>query len=95
MAQRIGLAVLLVVILLTLFTAYRNVLSGEAALRTMAESLARDAAGCRDCKATRIEGKRGVLSTSYSFTMPNGAVVSVTCKRPYLAFGDYACAQVK
>lgn len=93
--QRIGLVFALALVALTAFTVYRNVLADDSAVRTMAEQRARGSAGCTDCKVTRIEGTRGVLSESYEFTMQNGASVAVSCRRPYIAFGNYACTATK
>ncbi len=95
MAQRIGWVFVIALIALMAFIVYRNVLADDSAVRAMAETLARDTAGCGDCKATRIEGKRGVVSESFEFTMQNGAGVAVSCRRPYIAFGDYACTATK
>ena len=95
MTQRIGLAFAFALLALTAFTAYRNVLADDSAVRTMAEKRARDTAGCGDCKTTRIEGKRGMLSESFDFTMQNDTAVAVSCRRPYIAFGDYACTATK
>jgi hypothetical protein len=95
MAQRIGLAFLVVLLAMTAITAYRNVFTDDSALRATAESLARDTVGCRDCKAARIEGKRGVVTTSFDFTMQDGAHVAISCRRPYIAFGAYACTATK
>ena len=93
--QRIGLAVLFALIALMAFTVYRNVFADDSAVRTMAEQRARDTAGCGDCKTTRIEIKRGVLSESFELTMQNGASVAVSCRRPYIAFGGYTCTATK
>ena len=93
MAKRIGLVFVIALIALTAFSVYRNVLADDSAVRAMAQTLAHDT--CHDCKATRIEGKRGVLSESFDFTMQNGARVAISCRRPYIAFGDYACTATK
>jgi hypothetical protein len=95
MAQRVGLAFVIALVALSAFTVYRNVLADDSAVRVMAETLARDTAGCHDCKATRIEIKRGVLGESFEFTMQNGAGVAISCRRAYIAFGDQACTATK
>jgi hypothetical protein len=91
--QRISLVLVLALVALVAFTVYRNVLADDSAVRTMAEQQAHDA--CKGCKPTRIDGKRGVISESFDFTMSNGASVAVACRRPYIAFGDYACTATK
>jgi len=93
MAQRIGVALVIALIAVSAFTVYRNVLADDSAVRAMAETLAHDT--CHDCKTTRIEGKRGVLGESFEFTMQNGAGVAISCRRPYIAFGEYACTATK
>jgi Tfp pilus assembly protein PilV len=93
MAQRIGLIFVIALLALVAFTVYRNVFADDSAVRAMAETLARDT--CSTCKVTRIEGKRGVLEESFDFTMQNGAGVAISCRRPYIAFGDVACTATK
>jgi len=93
MGQRIGLVLVIALVALVAFTVYQNVFSDDAAVRAMAQSAAHDA--CKDCKPVRIDGKRGVLAESFEFTMTNGASVAVSCRRPYIAFGAYACTATK
>ena len=93
--NRIGWVLALAVVALSGVTVYRNVLADDSAVRAMAEQTARAAAGCGDCKPTRVEGKRGMISESLTFTMQNGASIAVSCRRPYIAFGDYACTATK
>jgi hypothetical protein len=92
-AKRIGWLLGFALIALVAITVYRNVLSDDSAVRAMAQQVAH--AGCGDCKAVRIEGKRGVLGESFEFTMQNGTGIAVSCRRPYIAFGDYACTATK
>ena len=93
MAKRIGLVFVIALIALTAFTMYRNVLTDDSTVRAMAETLAHDT--CHDYKTTRIEDKRDVLSESFEFTMQNSASIAISCRRPYIAFGDYACTATK
>ncbi|HEX5061245.1 MAG TPA: hypothetical protein VFV99_17885 [Kofleriaceae bacterium] len=96
MARTIIGAFIIAFLVLCAVTTYRNVFADDSAVRAMAEKLAHDTGGCTgDCKTTRIEGKRGVFSTAFEFTMQNGAGIGVTCRRPYVAFGDYACTATK
>jgi hypothetical protein len=94
-AQRIVWVLVIALFAVTAFTTYRNVFADDSAVRATAEKLARDTAGCSDCKVTRIEGRRGVFSESFGLTMQNGVGVAVSCRRPYIAFGDYACTATR
>jgi hypothetical protein len=77
---------------LCLWTAYANVFSDDAAVRTRGEKVARDKAGCGDtCRLVRVEGERGILKETLAYTFVNVGQVDVTCRRPYIAFGEYAC----
>jgi hypothetical protein len=93
--QRVLLLFVVALVALTAFTVYRNVLADDSAVRAMAEKRAHETAACGDCKPTRIEGKRGVLEESFNYTMQNGITVAVSCRRAYIAFGDYACTATK
>jgi len=88
-----GLAVVVVVfVVLALVTVYRNVLSDDLAVRSLAETTARAKAGCGEqCVLLRMEGARGAFKESLDFQFKGRDQVSVACKRPYIAFGDYAC----
>jgi hypothetical protein len=90
--QRITWAIVIALLVLVAVTAYRNVFADDSAVRTRAEKLGRETAGCaNDCKVTRLEGSRGMLSETLTYTFQSGATVVVKCRRAYIAFGDYAC----
>jgi hypothetical protein len=94
--QRITWAIVIAFLALVAVTAYRNVFADDSAVRAQAEKLGREAAGCGDaCKVTRLEGSRGVLSETLTYTFQTGATVVVKCRRAYIAFGDYACEAAK
>ena len=46
-------------------------------------------------KTTRIEITRGMLGESFDVTLQGGVRITVSCRRPYIAFGDYACTATK
>jgi hypothetical protein len=72
--------------------AYMNLFSDDAAVRTQAEAVARKKVSCTEgCKMTRMEGSRGILSETISFTFSRGVSTTVTCRRQYIAVGAYAC----
>lgn len=85
-----------VLLALTLWTAFANVLSDDTALRADAEKAARAFAGCgASCKMLDIHGDRGMLSTEVLYTIDKVGQVLATCRRPYVAFGDWACTAAK
>src|SRR5258705_2284377 len=80
---------------LSAWTAYVNVFSDDTPLRARAEKLARETARCvGTCTLTRVDGARGILKETLTFTFETGVVV-VACKRPYVAFGDHHCSASK
>lgn len=81
---------------LCLWTAYTNVFADDAAVRARAEKLARDQAGCGEkCKPLRTEGRRGVINETITYTFATEGTVTVTCRRPYIAFGEHVCRASK
>ena len=96
MWQRVGWAFVIAFLALTVFTAYRNVFADDAAVRAQAEKAGRDKAGCgTNCRLTRTEGSRGILTETLEYTFQHAGIVTVTCRRAYIAFGDYACTAAK
>ncbi|HEY5948237.1 MAG TPA: hypothetical protein VIV40_22225 [Kofleriaceae bacterium] len=95
MWRRISAAVLIVVLVLIAIAAYRNVFSDDTAVRAQADKLARETAGCgSNCGSMRLEGSRGVLAETFTFRFA-ASTVTVSCRRPYVAFGAYACTATK
>jgi len=79
---------------LSLWTAYANVFSDDTAVRAKANDLARKTAGCGDkCKVTNIRGNRGMLdeTTEYDVEGPGAGHYVVVCRRAQIVVGDYAC----
>jgi len=89
-----GLAIVVAAfVVFALLTVYRNILSDDLAVRSLAENTARAKAGCGEgCVLLRMEGSRGAFSETLDFDFKGRPPVTVACKRPYVAFGDYACA---
>jgi hypothetical protein len=72
---------------------YANVVSPDAEVIAKAEQLARDKLGCgSECMRTRAEGTSRVIDKQYSFTFDKGGPIGVVCRRPYIAFGTFACS---
>jgi hypothetical protein len=94
--QRVTLAIVIAFLALVAWTAYRNVFADDRAVRAQAEKLARDTAGCgASCTIARLEGSRGMLGETITFTMHPTGTITVKCRRAYIAFGDYACTAAK
>jgi hypothetical protein len=91
-ARRALRVITIALFFLTAWTAFANVFSDDAEVRAEAEAKAREAAGCgAECKFSNVHGERGMLSVEIAYDLhPSGRVV-VVCRRPYVAFGDYAC----
>ena len=93
MWQRITGVLVIALLALAGFATYRNVFGDDSAVRARAEKLARDTAGCgSSCKLSRIDGSRGILTETLTYTLEPGGAITVKCRRAYIAFGDYACA---
>ena len=95
MLQRVSWILIIAVLVLIAWTTYRNVFADDAAVRAQAEKLAREKIGCTDCPLTRTEGSRGILSDTLSYTFSTKGSIVVTCRRAYIAFGDYGCTATK
>jgi len=94
--QRVTWAIVIGLLVLVAWTAYRNVFADDSAVRARAERLARDTAGCgASCTFARLEGSRGIISETITYTLHPTGTVTVTCRRAYIAFGDYACTAAK
>ncbi len=85
--------VVAVIVVLSVYTIYANVLSDDVAVRAEAELAARAKAGCGEkCVMLKMEGSRGAFSEQLELTFKDVKdVISVACKRPYVAFGAYKC----
>lgn len=78
---------------LTAWMVYANVVSPDVDVIAKAELLAREKLGCGSaCVRTRAEGTSRVIDKQYAFTFDKGGPVKVVCRRPYIAFGAFACA---
>jgi hypothetical protein len=88
--------VIAVFVALVAWTVYANVLSSDLEVRATAELAARAKAGCGEkCSLARMEGSRGAFAETLDFTFRNAGTIHVTCRRPYIAFGAYACEAAK
>jgi hypothetical protein len=84
--------VTIVLVMVSLWTAYANVFSDDTELRARAGELARKQAGCGDkCKVTAMRGSRGMFEESIEYDMDSVGGWVVTCRRAHVIAGDYAC----
>lgn len=80
----------------SVWTAYANVFSDDVALRARAGQLGREAAGCGDkCKVTGMRVSRGMLDETMEYDMSGVGTALVTCRRAYVFAGDYDCKASK
>ena len=57
---------------------------------------ARTSAGCGDkCKVVGMNGERGMLSETITFTIDGKGQTVVTCRRAFVIAGDYSCVASK
>ncbi len=85
-----------VVLLVTLFTVYSNVLSDDMVLRARAAELVRTHVGCGDkCKVTYTRIDRGMLDERFIYDIDGKGQYVVVCKRAYVIAGDHDCKASK
>lgn len=85
-------ALTLVLLLVTVFAVYSNVLSDDTALRAKAGELVRAHLGCGDkCKITYTRIDRGMLDERFVYTLDGKGNYEVVCKRAFVIAGDHAC----
>lgn len=82
----------IVLVIVSVWTAYANVFSDDSDVRAKAGELARKEAGCWDqCKQTSMRGNRGMIEESIAYEIDKVGTILVTCRRTSIVFGDYAC----
>lgn len=90
----------IVLLVVSIGTAYMNVFSDDADVRARANDLARKRAGCGDkCKVSGIHGDRGMLSERIDYDIEGAGAgaghYAVVCRRAHVVIGDYACEVVE
>lgn len=81
-----------VVLMVSIWTAYANVFSDDTVVRARAGALARKKAGCGDkCKVTGMSGSRGMFAESIEYDIDGVGRVLVACRRAWIIAGDYTC----
>ncbi len=96
MKRKIFSTITVILLCITAWMAWANVLSDDTALRAKANTIAREKAGCGDkCKMINMSGDRGMISTTIEYHFEDAGRFLVTCKRPQIAFGDHVCEATK
>ena len=81
-----------ILLLVTLFTVYSNVLSDDTALRAKAGEAVRTHVGCGDkCRITYTKIDRGMLDERFTYTFDAKGNYEVVCKRAFVIAGDHEC----
>lgn len=79
-------------LLLSVWTAYANVLSDDTEVRAKARAALNAAAGCGDnCKIEGIRGDRGMFGTEIEYDLVKHGHYVVVCRRAFVVAGDWAC----
>lgn len=85
-----------ILVIVSVWTAYENVFSDDTAVRAQAGELARKEAGCGDkCKLVNMHGSRGMIEESIEYDFEKAGQLVVTCRRANVIAGEYACVAVK
>lgn len=78
--------------LLSVWTAYANVISDDTEVRAKARATVGQAAGCGDvCRIEGLRGDRGMLEEVIEYDVVNKGHYVVACRRAFIAFGEHAC----
>ena len=86
----------LVLLTASVWTAYANVFSDDADVRTKARSTVNHAAGCwDDCKVEGLRGERGMMEERIEYDVVGHGHYAVVCRRAFFVAGDYTCALIE
>jgi hypothetical protein len=78
--------------IVSLWTAYANVLSDDTEVRAKARAAVNTAAGCGDdCKLENMRGDRGMIEERIEYDIRKHGHYVVVCRRAFIVAGDYAC----
>jgi hypothetical protein len=79
-------------LLVSLWTVYANVLSDDTDVRAKAKATVNHAAGCGDdCKHESLRGERGMIEERIEYDLLRHGHWVVVCRRAMIVAGDYAC----
>lgn len=81
-----------VLLVVSVWTAYANVVSDDAEVRAKAKAAVDVAAGCGDaCRIEGLRGDRGMLEERIEYDLVKHGHFVVVCRREFIAVGDYTC----
>ncbi len=81
-----------VLLVVSVWTAYANVLSDDTHVRAKARTAVNTAAGCGDdCKMEGLRGERGMIEERIEYDLVKYGHYVVVCRRAYIVVGDYTC----
>lgn len=81
-----------VLFVLSIWTAYANVFSDDAAVRAKARAALGVAASCGEtCKVSGLRGDRSMFDERIEYDVVGRGHYLVVCRRAYIAFGEHAC----
>ncbi|HVH45340.1 MAG TPA: hypothetical protein VM925_23465 [Labilithrix sp.] len=82
----------IVLLVVSAWTAYANVISDDADVREKARATVNQAAGCgADCKLEGLRGDRGMLEERIEYDVLKHGHYVVVCRRAFIVAGEYAC----
>ena len=88
----------ILLLLVSVTTAYMNIFADDADLRARANQLARTTAGCGEkCRLTNARIDRGMIDETFQYDIegPGAGHYVVVCRRAYVAVGEHACTATK
>jgi hypothetical protein len=82
----------LILFVLSVWTAYANVLSDDAEVRTKARAAIVKASGCgENCTLQGLRGDRGMFEETIELDVVKHGHFVAVCRRAYISFGEHTC----
>jgi hypothetical protein len=86
----------IVLLLVSVWTAYANVFADDTEVLAHARELVNKEAGCGDrCRLTSMKGERGMIHKRIEYDIDGKGHFVATCRRKFVIAGDYACEITK
>ncbi len=98
MKRRLFQAFTVVLLLISVWTAYANVFSDDTEVRAKARVAVNHAAGCADnesCPMEGLRGDRGMISETIEYDLVRRGHYVVNCRRAFVVAGDYTCEVIE
>lgn len=81
-----------VLLLVSFWTVYANVLSDDTDVRAKAKETVNEAAGCgKDCKHESLRGDRGMIEERIEYDILKHGHWVVVCRRAFVIAGEHTC----